>query len=240
MEDCAELSNALYHLVKVGSNEKPDTGSLEQSLQKFNKIRYPRAKIFHEESQLILRNECLNTVFDGLAARYLIPNVPDILVNHLSDTAIGSTRLDFLPLGGLVKRGNMYRPKAEPALNRALRAAPVLLVCVWLWFYYLNGKFFQMIADKRSAQSYEGGAEGLLVARPWGYKFPSDSLMYWLPLPRVLSAELETMVEFYMSMLTNELARARGLAFWLEFNATLGIWMVESRRRGNMFSFAQM
>jgi hypothetical protein len=240
MEDCAELSNALHHLVKVGSNEKPDTGSLEQSLQKFNKIRHPRAKVFHEESQLILRNECLNTVFDELAARYLIPNVPDILVNHLCDTAIGSTRLNFLPLGGLVKRGNMYRPKAERALNRALRAAPVLLVCVWLWFYYLNGKFFQMIADKRSAQSYEGGAEGLLVASPWGYKFPSNSLMYWLPLPRVLSAELETIVEFYMSMLTNELARARGLAFWLEFNATLGIWMVESRRRGNMFSFAQM
>lgn len=240
MEDCAELTNALHHLVKAGANEHPDTASLEQSLQKFNKIRHPRAKVFHEESQFILRNECLNTKFDEFAARYIIPNVPDILVNHLSDTAIGSTRLDFLPLGSRVHRGNMYRPRPEPMRNRALRAAPVLLVCVWLWLYYLNGKFFQMIADKRSAQTYEGVTEGALVASPWGYKFPSNSLMYWLPLPRMLSAELETMVEFYMSMLTNELARARGLAFWLEFNATLGIFMAESRRRGNAFSFASM
>jgi hypothetical protein len=238
MEDCAELSNALHQLVENGSNQKPDTASLEHGLQKFQKTRFSRAKVFHEESQLILRNECLNTVLDELAAKYLIPNFPDILVNHLSDTAIGSASLNYLPLGKLVKRGNMYRPKAERTIIRALRASPVLLVCVW--FFFLSGQCFKIITEKRSAQSYEGDAGGLLAASPWGYKFPSNSLMYWLPLPRVLSTELETVVEFYMSMLTHELARARALAFWFDFNAILGIWMVESRRRGNMMSFAQM
>jgi hypothetical protein len=238
MEDCAELSNTLHQLVENGSNQKPDTASIEHGLRKFQKTRYSRAKVFHEESQFILRNECLNTVLDELAAKYVIPNFPDILVNHLSDTAIGSASLNYLPLGRLVKRGNMYRPKAERTILRALRASPVLLVC--FWFFFLSGQCRQIIADKRSAQSYEGDAGGLLATSPWGYKFPSNSLMYWLPLPGVLSTELETVVEFYMSMLTHELARARALAFWFDFNAILGIWMVESRRRGNIMSFAQM
>lgn len=232
MEDCAILTNALHGMLE--KNPRPDTATLERGFLEFQKIRHPRANVFHEESQFILRNECLNTVVDELIAKYLIPNFPDILVNHLADTAIGSSRLNFLPLGGLVKRGSMYRPKAEPMIRRAARAAPILLVLVW--FVFLSGQVFNLISDKRSAQSFEGD----VAAGSWGYKLPSNSLVNWLPLPQLLSTELETVVEFYMSMLTNELARARALAFWFDFNAILGIWMVESHRRGNMFSLAQI
>jgi hypothetical protein len=231
------LSNALNQLVENGSNQNPDTASIENCLQKFQKSRYSRAKVADQQSRIILRTDTLNNVFNGFVAKYVIPNFPDLMVNLLSGLAIGSASLDYLPLGGLAKRGNMYRANGESTILRALRVFPILLVC--FWFFFLGGQFFQIVADKRSAQSYEADARGLL-ASPWGYKFPSNSLMYWLPLPRVLSTELESLVEFYMSILTHELARARALAYWSDFNAILGIWMVESRRRGNILSFAQM
>lgn len=241
IEDVAELSNALNRLVGNGngSYQKPDTASIKNCLEKFQKTRYPRAKVADEQSRVILRTDTLDTPLNAFVAKYILPNFPDIMVNLLADLAVGAASLNYLPLGGLAKRGNMYRANADSITARALRASPLLLIC--LWFFYFSTQFSKILADNRatSPQSYEPEAHGLL-ASPWGYKFPPNSLMYWLPLPGVLLAKLETAVEFYASTLTDELARSRAFAQWFDFNAILGVWMVESRRRGNILSFAQI
>jgi hypothetical protein len=159
------------------------------------------------------------------------------MVDIIAGLAIGSAALDYLPAGVLARRGNMYRANGESAGIRAWRAAPILLTIVV--FFYFGAQFFETVLDKRSHQSFETDPQGL-VKSSWGYKFPSNSLMYRLPLPKTLSAELEALVEFYFSMLTNEVARARASAFWFEFNAILGIMMAEGRRRGNFLSLALM
>lgn len=240
IEDAAALTNYLKRLIENNSKTTLDTALIESCLQEFQKSRYQDVKEFDRMSRMVLRNETLDGSLDRFVVKYLLPNIPDFVISTVSNLAIGATCLDYLPLGRRrVKKGNMNIEKRENIGRRVLRASPILLVLLASVFIIIPNVGGPIITGRGRDDKYEINSRGVL-ANSWGYKFPPDSIMYRLFLPSQILAELELLTEFYSAMITNEFARARVLAGWFDFNAILGIWMVEAFRRGNSLSFAQM
>ncbi|KUJ19502.1 FAD/NAD(P)-binding domain-containing protein [Mollisia scopiformis] len=252
VESAGALANCIYDLVHTDKYEKMDYASVEKALKSFHDVRKDRMTYITQEANDFTRIEAMATMKDKFLALYVMPNAADFLVDSWAATMVGAVKLDFLPRPKRSIGNSMpFHPKrgygqGEKMLKRAMFALPLLVV-------YWMGSTLMGDCQTKMMPFLEA-----VTAKPW-----VEDVTGRVPVKEVYTGikGLDDVVKLYVAAFTPSIAgldhtlttgslrhsvgtinlyapqRLQILTFFTDITAVTTIWLIESCRRANFFTF---
>lgn len=233
IESAAELANSLAR-IKDESKASPSFTSVTSALKSYHKKRHVRANQIVHAANKFTRVEALATGGDVLASLYIMPRLGDILADRGAKVQIGAAKLDALPMPKRALEGTM--PWSENAgigkeedrgLRKKLAAPLIILAAVWWWI--------TREARKDAADLVAEMINSSIV--PPGDFALTERFSDWAPLDKVLTRGAANFILRWGPSIEKraELLKAMSYLF-----AIVVIWTIESFRRGNVLSVANV
>ncbi len=234
IESAAALANA----IKEMANKASDRGCLtehqiKEGLAWYQNKRKPRADSIVKISAEITRLQALQQFTQRAMVRYAVPYLGDSRANMQAETFVGAESISFLPIPRRSAIGTMpFNPtqgdcREESKLKRAALALPFLLL------FYL-------------AKTHMDPAPLI----PWATEILRDKTVPWSDTPLAtrfyhlqwLDELLAPLVVFFSPVLSgiDTKLSTQAFLFLSDYGIILAIWLIESVRRANAFTPAQL
>lgn len=233
IESAAELANSLAR-IKHESKISPPFGSVIAALKSYHKKRHVRANQIVHAANKFTRVEALATGGDVLASMYIIPRLGDILADRGAKVQISAAKLDALPMPKRALEGTIswsgyagIGKEEDRGLRKKLAAPLLVLAAVWWWM--------TREARKEAANAVTEMIKGSAV------RSGSFALLKWFsgwaPLDRVLTRGGANFILGWGDSIEKRAEILKTMSYLL---AIVAIWMIESFRRGNVLSVANI
>jgi 2-polyprenyl-6-methoxyphenol hydroxylase-like FAD-dependent oxidoreductase len=234
LESATGLANAIKALVD-SSPSRPSFEATKQYLKQYEKSRWQRISEIMKVANSVTRLQSLKGLLERITVYFVFPNAGDVLSDLMADLLIGATKLDFLPPPDRSLRGTMpFNPeqgigKKESILYRFVLVLP---------FFALSALAYnRMSAGSGMSEVGEIIQNGRITWGENSFDFPATFYhIDWLdsklqPLSIVFaSSNLEIDPVAWWQM----------LCFITDFGVLYSIFLIESTRRSNNFTLAQL
>ncbi|KAH7348538.1 hypothetical protein BKA65DRAFT_594347 [Rhexocercosporidium sp. MPI-PUGE-AT-0058] len=237
------------------SKQKPDFKAVEAALKAYHDGRKVRAKEQVNKANEFTRIEDFYTLKDEMFAKYFAPYIRDLLVDLFSDGVVGATKFDFLPPPKGESGANMpYNPKygitKEEALwKRAFFALPLLGVFYIAWQVLVLGmpeKSGPLMVESFSEGRIKDGVSSVSLKTVFTGKQALDNFL--LPFVAAFTPSMAGLggAGLRVKNLGDGVVdlhaphRMQVISFLTDYLGFNAIWMIESCRRGTLFTFARL
>lgn len=216
----------------------PSHKEITESLEAFQAHRQARAEATFEISCKVTRFEAMKGLAEKLLSLYIFPNSGEFLATRLASSTIGSEKLEFLPdpkrslMGTMAFNQNYGVGKEDDLLKRAKLALPLLLIG---YFCHIS---IQAIMRQPSVISpfISCLTNGKLDFGPGHQVNLAPS--YYGGITWLEQKFSPLIVVFAPSLLNIDSAhRLQMISFLADLSPILLIWLLESHRRANAFTF---
>jgi len=235
-ESAAALANSIKAMLDT-STTRPSIDVVKRHLKGFEKSRWQRISDVMKIANSVTRIQAMKGLQERITVFHVIPNAGDMLSDLNSDLLIGATKLDYLPVPERSMRGTMpFNPDQgighkESLLYRMLLALP---------FLALSALAFNLMT-----------ADGALLAKAVGEILENghiawDRGSFTLPTAfyhiKWLDDTLRPVTIFFASadFEIDPVAWWQMLSFITDLGVLYSIFLIESTRRANALTFAQM
>jgi len=234
IESAAALANAVNFLTQSTAG-RPSLEAVRNAFQSYQKSRVARVTAGSKVANSLTRIHALNGLVERFLVYYIFPNAGDSLADMQSDNNVGATVIDYLPVPPRSLRGTMpFNPEhgegtKEWVSKRALLALPFLAIMYFASIKMdpmpaFSGLHIVMTSGKLSRDS------GELTLRQsfYGWKWLDDLLRPLVTFFAVWLVEADKATWWQM------------LTFVTDLGVLYAIILIESARRANLLTFAQM
>ncbi|KAF9766742.1 hypothetical protein IL306_000815 [Fusarium sp. DS 682] len=235
IESAAALANSIKAMVDKHSEGPPPENEVKKCLDGYQNSRERRAASIVDICGKITRLQALQGTFERVFFRFLLPRLGDFLADMGSNIFVGAPMLEYLPppkasLGGTMPfNPTQGEDKKESKVKRALVALPLL------GLFYLATRVLDVTESAPWAlQMLETGKVSLdthpvPIRRAfyninWLDTFWAPINMYFVPILSGYDAA----------------ARKQLLSFLTDYGVIIAIWAIESNRRNNALTPAQL
>ncbi|KAK3363197.1 FAD binding domain protein [Lasiosphaeria hispida] len=232
IESAAMLASKIKEMLNATDGIRPDENKIKACLESYQKGRQGRAGTVVWVSGQTTRLQALSHPLHRLFVSYCLPYLGDYLADTVSDMMVGATAIDYLPLPRRSALGTMpYNPtqgdgKEESKLVRLAIGLPFLVL-----FFFAR----KMIDPAQFVPI----ATEILQNRgrlPWG----DTSVTGFFHL-RWLDDLLAPLVIFFSPVMYGfDSVSPQAFLFLIDYGVVLAIWLIESVRRANKFTPAQL
>ncbi|KAL2064309.1 hypothetical protein VTL71DRAFT_4803 [Oculimacula yallundae] len=234
---------------------RPDLKAVEETLKAYHDGCKDRIEKAVKGANDYTRIETFRTFKDEMFAKYVAPAMGSLLNDLFSDGLVGGPKFDFLPvpkqsLGvGMPWNPKYGATKHEAMWKRALYALPLLGV-FWVarnvLVFELPNKLGPVVMKSFADGAISDGASSVSLRTVYTGKEAVDSFM--LPFIAGFTPSLAGLggsgpaVKNYGGGVLDVYApqRMQVMSFLTDFLALIAIWMIESCRRGTIFTFARI
>ncbi|KAK3349693.1 FAD binding domain protein [Lasiosphaeria hispida] len=233
IESAAALASAIKELLDTTPGSRPDESQIEACLELYQKARQKRAAAAVWISRQATRLQALRSPLHILFTKYCLPYLGDHLADTGSDMIIGAAAITYLPLPWRSAVGTMpYNPAQGTGLKerKLIRAA---LTLPFLILFFLAKKLMDPAPlIPVAAEVLRSGGK-----LPWGDISVSTNFfnLEWLD---DLLAPL--VIFFSPAVYGFDSVSPHAFLFLADFGVVLAIWLIESARRANAFTPAQL
>ena len=235
IESAAALTNALHKMLKSTAGSHPSSADITTALKEYQASRYARVTTMMKTANELTRIQALRSWQHRIMAYYVIPNAGDHLINMQASMSVGSTRIEFLPPPKRSMLGTMpFNPsqgfgKDERRLKRAVLALPLVAM-------------FLLAARVMDCTMLIGLLEGPMKAKQvsWpGHTVQLKDSFYGLS--RFDTTWYGPTVAFTAANFgIDGPSRWQLFSFLMDYGVLYAIFLIESARRGNALTLAQM
>ncbi|KAK4445725.1 hypothetical protein QBC34DRAFT_441370 [Podospora aff. communis PSN243] len=230
IESAAALASAIKDLVDEADGGHPTKSRIKARFLAYQKARKERTNQMVAVSADVTRIQAMQKV---QIMKYLIPYLGDTLADLQSEMVVGATTIQFLPIPQRsVKNVNMpYNPAQgdgmkESKLKRLALALPFVFLCI-------------SAAKLMAPDPLIPWATSILETKklPWN-DTPLPTTFYHL---KWLDDALAPLIIFFSPVLLdiNNISH-QALLLLSDYSLILAIWLIESARRANTFTPAQL
>ncbi|GAB1200026.1 hypothetical protein APSETT444_009386 [Aspergillus pseudonomiae] len=227
IESAASLANSLASLIEASGDSRVSVKDLNDYLQPWQKKRQDRLQDIFKKAHELTRLEALATWKEKCIALYLFPYLTNYLADGASQTIVGATKLDCVPLPPrslqcTMPFTNFHPPRNDAIWKRALWAVPLIGI-------YAVGRAtaLPVILNTRphlysifkEGTWTAGNGEVLSLTKPLYHNLFLDKLFRPLItcfLPSITGSDTDSRVQM--------------LSFMTDLGAVYGIWLLESYR----------
>jgi hypothetical protein len=233
-ESAAALANTIKTLLDE-SHGAPTYAAIQKSLKHYEQSRLHRATEINKIANGVTRLQALRGVAERVTANYIIPNSGDQIIDFMSDLFVGATRIDFLPPPPRSLVATMpFNPsqgvtKHEKIWYRMLLALPFLALSI---------AAFRCMAAEAGFNGVASILEtGVLSWDDQSFTFPTTfSHVAWIeqifkPLAILFSSS---------GFAIDPISWWQMVTFLTDFGVLVSIMLIESTRRANVMTFAQL
>ena len=232
IESAAELANSLARI----SNAYPSYTDVTQALKSYHRKRHVRANQIVHAANKFTRVEALASTGDFISSMYIIPRLGDLLADRGVKVQIGAARLDVLPIPKRALEGTMSWSenagigKEENRKIRQKLALPLLILSLFFWWQSRTAR----AQDARQAEAiFQSGIVPFLDdAVPLVRHY-----LGWKPLDEMIA---KGVAQFMLSWNPSPQQSLHFLTLLSNKLAITVLWMVESFRRGNVLTVANI
>jgi hypothetical protein len=239
IESAAALANALKRIAELEKGN-PSLETVKMYFASYHQSRELRASAILEAANSLTRIHALKTIKEKIMTHYIFPIAGDAPVNLTADMIIGATMLDYLPPPARSLVAKMpFNPeqglgKQEWKSMRALQALPFLILlllalqCMWGWTIdSVIGRIGEIM--KAGQVECTLGTPGIVHVRQsfYGIRYLDDM---WRGIT----------VCFMVFQFTDQVSNWQIFSFITDLGVMYAIWLIESARRSNILTFAQM
>lgn len=236
VESAAALANAIHALISDHKGSQPSLEDVRKALTGYHENRKVRTSELVKVANDLTRIQALKGMRERILAYYVIPRAGDHLVDMACDGWIGATLLNYLPPPPRSLDSNMpFNPeqglgKKESKLYRALVALPFLILTVWC-YRIITGLI-----------PWESGGEILRSGQiKWGESLSIPILDKFYRWKRLDDGYRGATVLMAPSTLGYDAVSSfQMFTFLADYGLVYAILLIESARRANMLTFAQM
>lgn len=236
IESAAALANAIHVMVDDANESRPSLRDIRRALMSYQQSRKLRASHTIKASNDLTRIQALKGLRERITAYYVVPYAGDYLVDLSSEAWVGATLLNYLPPPPRSLNSHMpFNPeqgldKQESERYRAIVALPFLIMAI-LCSHIVRGLI-----------PYESGGAILQSGKiVWGQ-----------------SSSIPILERFYHVKILDDLCRPstvfvapstlgydpvssfQSFTFLADNGLVYSIFLIESARRANMLTPAQM
>jgi len=236
-ESAAALANSLKVLLD-SSTARPSFEAIKHALKKYEKSRIQRASALNKIANDLTRVQALKGVFERFFVFYIMPNAGDSLCDMFSEFTIGATKIDYLPPPKRSLEGTMpFNPEQGVAKRESI-----------LWRLFLVIPFFMLSAfclnrmEVAPLNPFLPQVTEILQAGriAWdGGSFTLPETFFHVKLLEDLMRP-GTIVFAPSSFGIDPVAWWQMLSFITDLGVLYSIFLIESTRRSNKLTFAQM
>jgi len=238
IESAAALTNSLEMLLRSSTSTKPSYKSIKNALEAFQRHREIRTKGILTAANKITRIDALKGPIEELMALYIAPNAGEIFANRIGDAMIGSEKLEFLPdperslTATMAYNQNYGVGHEESTLRRAVTALPLLVLA------YVCHSGMESIISRICPHIESSLTTGKLDI---GAAQTIDlSVSYYGGISWLENALRPIVILFSPSLLNvDPIQRLQTMSFFADLAPLYLIWILESHRRANTFTFAR-
>ena len=235
---CIESAAALANSIKAMMDKSGPTPSMEtikQCLLTYQQKRDKRTLSIIEVANKLTRIHAIKELDDLITMKYIVPNAGDTLIDMQSDLVVGAIMLDYLPPPPRSLKATLpFNPeqgvgKKESLLLRALLALPFLgLVALAVNCMVADGAFPAVgKIIKEGSITWDGGSVPVLSTF-YHIKWLDD---LWRPV---------TIIFAPWNFAIDPVAWWQMVTFITDFGVLYSILLIESARRANKLTLAQM
>jgi len=232
IESAAALANVIKKMADKADEGHLIEGQIEKHLSSYQESRKQRADAVVKVSADVTRLQSLQLGAHRAFVRYALPYTGDFLANMQADMVIGAANLSFLPLPRRSATASMpYNPtqgegQKESKLKRLALALPFLVL------FFLA----KPLMDPAP-----------LI--PWATSILQTKTLPWTDTPLTTSFYglmwldnlLAPIVVFFSPVLSDiDAVSKQAFLFLVDYGVILAIWLIESARRANTFTPAQL
>jgi hypothetical protein len=234
-ESAAALANSIKSLVDSSEN-RPTFEAIKHSLKQYEISRYNRSSELMKAANSVTRLQALRGLMERFTVFVIFPRAGDILSDMMGDWLIGAAKIDYLPPPARSLRGTMpFNPdqgvgKKESIMLRLLLALP---------FLALSALAFKFMTAAGSGLNGIGEmlTEGRITLGDNSFALPETFYhIGWLddkfrPLTIMFASsnfEIDPIGWWQM------------FSFITDFGVLYSIILIESTRRSNNLTFAQL
>lgn len=133
LESAAALANSIKALID-STTTRPSLEAVQHHLKQYERSRRPRASELVKAANSVTRLQALRGLVERLVVFFVVPNAGDAFADMFADMLIGATKIDYLPPPERSLKGTMpFNPdqgigKKESVLYRLLLALPFFLL----------------------------------------------------------------------------------------------------------------
>ncbi|KAJ9417961.1 hypothetical protein QL093DRAFT_2565917 [Fusarium oxysporum] len=221
IESAAALANSIKAMVDKHGEGPPPVNEVKKCLNGYQNSRERRAASIVDISGKLTRLQALQGTLERVFFRLLLPRLGDFLQDMASNMFIGAPMLDYLPpprasLGGTMPfNPTQGEDKKESKIERALVALPML------GLFYLARR----VLDVNKSVPW------LLQMLETGKVSANTDPVLWVPINM-----------FFMPILSGHdaVAQKQLVSFLTDYGVIISIWAIESNRRNNALTPAQL
>ncbi|KAF4416113.1 FAD/NAD(P)-binding domain-containing protein [Fusarium austroafricanum] len=235
IESAAALANSIKALVDKHRKELPPENEVKECLEGYQKSRERRAASAIYISSKLTRLHALQGTLERIFVSLLLPRLGDFLQDMASNMFIGATMLEYIPppkasLGGTMPfNPTQGEDKKESKLKRALVASPLL------GLFYLAGRVLDV------HESFPWALQALETGRVSSdtHPIPIRRTFYNIDWLDTLWAPINM---YFMPIVSGHDAASRTqlVSFFTDYGIIIAIWAIESNRRSNALTLAQL
>jgi hypothetical protein len=235
IESAAALSNILNRLSKEIDPKKLSINTIRESLEEYQEKRRTRIRETMKMANGLTRLHALSSSVDYFVAHFVLPNAGDFIGDLYAESQIGAELLDYLPPPRRSLEATMpFNPVqgwgyAESKVKRAFWALPFLgmsFLCVQMMGFDRVVPHIRAIAQTGSFT--HGSVSVSLFENFHHVKFLDD---FWKP---AIAAFLPSVLDLDPG------SGWQSFSLIIDASTIYAIWLVESNRRNNKLSAAQM
>lgn len=235
IESAAALANSIKAMSDRSRQKKFSAREVKEALMGYQESRRKRAAEVLKLAGSFTRLEALEKPMDRVVAHYLLPWLGDSLMDIHTDIMIGATKLSYLPPPPRSIQGTMpYNPeqgiaKKESKLLRALLALPFLAILA-------------IAVRQMDLSPALAGVERIIQSGEivWDSgSLPVRNGLYGIPwLDNLLRPVTIAFAQWNVGY--DGPGSWQSFTFLTDFGTLYSIFLVESARRANFLTFAQM
>ncbi|RAK98849.1 FAD-dependent oxidoreductase [Aspergillus ibericus CBS 121593] len=233
MESAACLANHLTRFMK-SCDGKISLRQLEDCLQEWQTLRWPRAADMVAASAHLTRVDTIKTWKHKLAAVFLLPLMKDFTVEIATMALVGAEKLDSVPViprgdgGAIPFVPNFDRIRLEPMWKYILLGIAPLVGC-----YSLSRLTIDPITETLRPMLRHILGQGTWTAGN-GEIVHLRAPLYHIPfLDRIINPLVSCLLPAISG--SDPDTHAQGLAFLMDMGSMYGIWLLESNRQAQSY-----
>ncbi|KNG87539.1 monooxygenase [Aspergillus nomiae NRRL 13137] len=227
IESAASLANSLASLIEASGDSRVSVKDLNDYLQPWQKKRQARLQDIFKKAHELTRLEALATWKEKCIALHLFPYLTNYLADGASQTIVGATKLDCVPLPPrslqcTMPFTNFHPPRGDAIWKRALWTVPLIGI-------YAVGRAtaLPVILNTRP-HLYPLFKEGIWTAGNGEVLSLTKPLYHNLFLDKLFRPLITCFLPSITGSDTN--SRVQMLSFMTDLGAVYGIWLLESYR----------